>query len=211
MNDSFPPNSQKAKAEQPREKIQPITSAETRGRKSGLGRRFKATFIEGSAKDAFQFAVEDVVVPAIRDTLHDALRDGLERLIYGQSRTQTRSSSNVPWASAPSNMGRVDYRSMAQPATKQQGRQMSRQARARHDFRDLIIPNPQDANEVLDRMFDLISRTGTVYVADLYELTGIEPSHVDMKWGWRNLRGARAVRTRTGGYLLDLPDPEPVG
>lgn len=205
----FPPNSQKARAEQPRDKIKPITSAETRGRKNGLGRKFKATFIEGSARDAFSFAIEDVIVPAIRDGLHDALRDGLERLIYGESRNRPRSTSNVPWASAP-NLGRVDYRGYGQ-STKAETRAMSRSARARHDFRDLVIPSAPEANEVLDRMFDLLSRHGVTYVAELYELTGIEPSHVDMKWGWTNLRGAKAVRLRNGGYLLDLPEPESVG
>jgi len=49
-----------------------------------------------------------------------------------------------------------------------------------------------------------------VTVADLYELTGIASSHTDNKWGWTELRGARAVRTRDGHFLLDLPDPQPL-
>jgi hypothetical protein len=48
-------------------------------------------------------------------------------------------------------------------------------------------------------------------VADLYELTGLESNHTDMKWGWTQLRGAKAVRLRTGGFLLDLPEPQPLG
>lgn len=86
---------------------------------------------------------------------------------------------------------------------------MSRQARARHDFRDIIIPNRQEAEDVIDTMFDVLSRYGRVEVALLYELTGIQTSHVDHKWGWTEMRGARAVRhPRSGGYLLNLPDPE---
>jgi hypothetical protein len=60
-------------------------------------------------------------------------------------------------------------------------------------------------------MYDYMSRFGTVSVAHLYELTGIQSSHTDMKWGWDELRGSRVVPQRNGGgYLLDLPEPEPL-
>ncbi len=71
-------------------------------------------------------------------------------------------------------------------------RMLSRASRARHDFSDLIIPSRQEAEEVIDQLFEVMSRHGSVSVADLYELTDIQSSHTDMKWGWTNLRGAKA-------------------
>jgi hypothetical protein len=106
----------------------------------------------------------------------------------------------------------VAYNRYAQPSTTSASspRTLSRRSRARHDFDELIIPSRQEAEEVIDRMFDLLSRYGEVSVADLYELTGIQSSHTDMKWGWRELRGTKAIRLRQGGFLLDLPEPEPL-
>lgn len=204
----FPANSQKAKAtEAPREKLQPVTSAETVRRKRGLGRQFKEAFIRGSSRDAFGYMLEEVVVPAIRDTFAEALQGGIERLIYGE-KTGTRSRSSSIMSSS---MGHVAYNAMSSPSkSPAQQRALSRQARARHALDELVIPTRQEAEEVLDRMFDLLSRDGEVRVAHLYELTGVRAEHTDWKWGWTALRGAKAVRLRQGGFLLDLPEPEPM-
>lgn len=208
----FPPNSRKAKAtDAPREKLKPVTSAETRERKSGLGRKFKETFFAGNSKDVARYMVEDVVVPSIRDMFRDALQGGIDNLFYGDRSSGRRRPPNSPLTSHPP--ARVDYRSVSSPtrASQPQQRMLSRQARARHDFQDLVIPSRQEAEDVLSRLFDVLSQYGDVSVAHLYELTGVRPEHTDEKWGWTNLRGAKAVRLRQGGFLLDLPEPEALG
>src|SRR3954454_10116741 len=88
---------------------------------------------------------------------------------------------------------------------------MSRRARARHDFDEIVLESRGEAEEVIDRMYDLLSRYDSVSVADMYELTGIQSAHTDQKWGWTDLRGSTVTRTRAGGYLLDLPEPQPLG
>lgn len=212
---NFPPNSQKAREAQqpPREKVSRVTSAETVRRKRGLGRRFKETFIAGTPRDAGASMVEDVVIPAIRETIHEALRTGLDHLILGGTRKPRASSSSLPWATTQPNKGRVDYQGYGGTTTRasqQATRSVSRQSRARHEFHDLVIPSRMEAQSVIDQMFDIVSQHGEINIAELYEMTGIESSHVDLKWGWTDLSGARAVRLRTGGYLLDLPDPQPL-
>jgi hypothetical protein len=79
---------------------------------------------------------------------------------------------------------------------------------ARQSFDEIIIPSRQEAEEVLDRMFDLVSKYDSATVADLYELTGLNSSHTDHKWGWTDLRDASVGRVRGGGYLLNLPEPQ---
>lgn len=203
----FPPNSNRIRETEPREQIKAVTSAEPVRRKRGLGRQFKETFFSGSGRDAFSYMIEEVVVPAIRDMFHDAMQSGIDRLIYGESRRPHRTGPSM----GTPNVGHVAYNRMSTSSTSAQPRSISRRSRARHDFDELIIPSHAEANEVLDQMFEILSRWGHVTVANLYDLTGIESTHVDMKWGWTNLRGARAVRTRSGGYLLDLPRPEELG
>lgn len=213
--EQFPSNSQKAKATEipsaPREKVEPVTTAKTGGRKMGLGRKFKQTFFNGTAREAGEFMVTDVVVPAIRDTIHDALQSGLERLIYGERSSTIRPRGRSSIMTAP---GHVDYSriSGSQPSQAQTPQRMlSRRARAHHALDELVIPTHDEAREVLDRMYDILNRNGHVSVADLYALTDVRIEHTDNKFGWTSLKGAKSVRLRQGGFLLDLPEPESLG
>ncbi len=210
--EDFPANSARSKArtdgpvQEERPAVEQITSAETR-RRRGLGRKFKETFIGGSGRMAFEYMVAEVVVPAIRDTIFEAMQGGLDRLIYGDRRPQRGGMPTY------SNVGRVDYTRMSQTAAPkpQPTRMLSHQSRARMNFNEIIIPTRMEAEEVLERMYDVLSRYGSVQVGTLYELTGIESTHTDYKWGWTDLRGARTRAIRNRGYALDLPDPEPLG
>lgn len=207
----FPTNSQKAKAaSEPREKVKQVTSAETVRRKRGLGHKFKGAFIGGDVRSAVDHVVFQVLIPSARDTLFEAFEDGLRVMIFGENARGSRRSSG------PGPMGQVsyNYNSVSKPTAASRAnepRMLSRQARARHNFDDLVIPSRDEANEVLDQMYEWLSRYGQISVADLYEMTGIVSTHTDMKWGWTDLRGSKAMRLRQGGWLLDLPEPEPLG
>ena len=205
----FPPNSKKAQSEVPQEpkKVERVTSAEVVRRKKSLGSRFKSTFIGGDARTASEYVITQVIVPAVKDLLVEAGQGAIEKLIHGESRSGRRSRSGP--MSGPS--GYVTYNRMAPTAERSENpRRISRSARARHDFDDIILPTRSEAEEVIDRLFDLVSRYNSATVADLYELTGLESTHVDNKWGWTDLRGSGVQRVRSGGFLLDLPDPEPL-
>jgi hypothetical protein len=202
----FPANSTKAKTrssppEDRPEKIEQVTSAEAKQRKRRLGSRFRETFFGGDARTTLEYMTMEVVVPGIRDMMFDAFESGLRRMIYGEGSVKRGMLSSY------SDRGRVDYASIS----KTQGsRSLSQRSRARHDFGEIVIQNRQEAEDVLDRMYEELSRFGYVTVSVLYELTGIRSSHTDQKWGWTSLRGAKVSRMRSGGFLLDLPTPEPL-
>ena len=61
-----------------------------------------------------------------------------------------------------------------------------------------------EAEEVLDRMSEIIDTYGAVSVADLYDLVDVSGTYTDNNYGWDNLRNAEAVRVRDG-YILKLP------
>lgn len=207
----FPANSQKARArpeeqrEQPK-RIERVTSGEAVRRKKGLGRQFKDTFIGGSARMAFEYVTMEVIVPSVKDLLAEAVHSGVDKWIHGESRPRRRATPPTY-----SNVGHVNYNSpRMQDAKPPSPRPLSRQSRTRQEFDEIVIQSRQDAEEVIDRLFDILSHDGLVTVADLYDLTGIQSSHTDHKWGWTNMRGAKATRIRSGGFLLDLPQPEPL-
>lgn len=84
---------------------------------------------------------------------------------------------------------------------------LSNRSRMRHDFGDILIDSRREADEVIEMLYEILSRNESVSIADLYALTNIAPTHVDHKWGWTSLQGAKAARQRDGRFLLDLPEP----
>lgn len=203
----FPPNSAKAKVPDEPKNVARVTSAEPDRRKKRLGRQFKDTFIGGNARGALHYMLAEVVVPAIQDTLIEAFQSGVERLIRGESARPRRGTPPSGYGSVP----HVSYNSISRgpmSTGKSAQRTISRQSRARQEFDEIVIASRQEAEEVIDSMFDILTRYGSVSVADLYTLVGFRAEHTDHKWGWTQLRGANAVRQRKGGFLLDLPDPE---
>lgn len=205
----FPSNSHRGteRSEEPKQ-IERVTSGEIVRRKKGLGKQFKETFISGSAREAFEYMLTDVIVPSARDLLFEAFQSGLDRLIYGDSRPRRHAPTSY------STPGHVNYAGMGPgtraPAAPKQSI-LSPRARARHSFDEIIIPSRIEADEVLDRMYDILSRYGRVTVADFYALVGVKAEHTDVKWGWSALTGARIVTLRGSGHLLDLPEPESFG
>lgn len=213
MSTEFPSNSQhKAKQVEKKQeeerKVEKVVQSEVVRRKKPLGKRMADTFIGGDAKSVWAFVAVDVLVPAAKDMLADAVSQGIERMIYGEAQSTSRRTGRKP------NEPYINYsRFSKSPSRRGTGdrprNEMSHRARASHNFDEIILATRVEADEVLDRLYDLISKYETATVADLYDLVGISGSYTDDKWGWFDLRGGGVTRVRNG-YLLDLPKPEPL-
>lgn len=211
--DEFPPNSRRVQGnDKPPKRVERVTSAEAVRRKKSLSKQFKATFLAGDPRTAMNYVVFHVLIPAAKDALAEAGASGIEKLIFGEHRHGRRGGGGP--SAGPT--GYVNYRGMSsgrpddRPPMPTRAGGISRRARARHDFDEIVLESRPEAEEVIDRLFDLISRYEVATLSDLYELTGLESSHTDNKWGWTEMRGASVSRVRSGGYLLNLPDPEPL-
>src|SRR4051812_34208579 len=155
--EDFPSNSQRHRGPSEPKNIERVTSAEAVRRKRGLGRQFKDTFIGGDARGSAEYVVVDILIPAVRDMFAEAATAGIERLIYGEGSRRRRGGP----PSGYNNVGHVDYRGMGMrtaPTQAPKPRMLSRSSRARGVFDELIIPSRREAEEVIDRMFDILSR-----------------------------------------------------
>ncbi len=207
MNE-FPSNSHKSKEpEAPREpKVQKVVEGTVERRKTPLGRRLAETFMGGDAKSVSRYVVLDVLLPAAKDMVADAVSQGIERMLFGEVRSVGRRTGTRPSGSN----GYVSYNRFSGPSgRREEPRQMTDRARARFEFDDIILPTRVEAEEVINQLFLLIQKYDAVTVADLYDSVGITPKYTDEKWGWTDLRGLGATRVRNG-YLLDLTRPEPL-
>ena len=220
--EDFPSNSHTSKRpviekQQPEpKKIVPIAGeGDVVRRKKPLGKRFAETFVGGDAKSVFDYVVLDVLVPAAKDAAADAVTQGFERMIFGEARSTSRRGGGLrPGGStssgftnygkkyAPGSIGALGQREDPRPT-------LSRRARSQHDFDEIILESRVRADAVLDQLFELVSKYESASVADLYEIVGISGNFADTKYGWTELRGSTVTRIR-GGYLLDLPRPEPL-
>jgi hypothetical protein len=192
--------------------VERVVQSDVVRRKKPLGKRLAETFVGGDAKGVWGFVTLDVLVPAAKDMFADAVSQGVERMIYGEARSTGRRSGRHPGDP------RVSYNRYSSPSTTtragntQRGgpqQELSRRARSSHDFDEVILPTRVEADEVIERLFDLVSQYEVATVGDLYDLLGVTGSYTDAKWGWFDLRGAGVTRVRHG-YLLDLPKPEPL-
>lgn len=202
-NPDFPSNSREPKPSVP-EKTEPkrvlkVVTGEVTRKKKTLGSRFAEMFFGEDAKNFVRSIMNEIMIPAARDSASQ----GIDRLIFGESRGGPRRSS--------SSRGHYPYNerfsSESTRSRRDEPRTMSRRARASHDFDEVVLASRGDANEVIAEMFEMLAKYGTVSVTDLYELVGITGSYTDEKWGWNSLRGAD-VRRVSSGFLLMLPKPE---
>lgn len=202
----YPSNSQyKRVAQAPEPKnVEKVIVGTVEVRKPGIGKRLREIFIGGDAQSVWGYIAYDILIPAVKDTMVDAVSMGVERMFFGEVRGTTRGR----FSSGP--LGSTNYSSFSKPGGSRYSkddRQISRRARASHDFNEIALETRAEASLVLERMDDLIERYGQALVSDLYDLVGITGDFTDEKYGWDDLRGARIVR-RNYGYVLDLPRPE---
>lgn len=207
--DEFPSNSRERQRRQNPEppaqkKVERVVQGEVVRRKKPLGRRIAEVFVGGDAKSVWGYIAFDVLIPAAKDTFADAFSQGIERMLFGEARSYSRRTGRRPGGG-----GYVSYDRMSSRDRRDESRHVSRRARASHDFDEIILPTRVEAEEVIDRLFDLTAKYETATVSDLYDLVGVSGNYTDDKWGWVDLRGAGVTRVRNG-YLLDLPRPEPL-
>jgi hypothetical protein len=216
--DDYPPNSRKSREPkveptlpEPEKRAEKVVEGEVVRRKKPLGRRFTETFFSGSGRGVVSYIVLDVLLPAAKDTIADVVSQGIERMLFGEARSVSRRTGSRPSGSS----GYVSYnRYSSQPPSASRredprSTDISRRARATHDFDEIILATRAEAEEVIGRLFDIVSKYEAATVADLYELLGITSKFTDDRWGWTDIRGAGVTRVRNG-YLLDLPRPEPL-
>lgn len=216
--EEFPSNSQnvvntgKAVRQQKAAPVEkdPVTKVVTDSvihKKPSLGKKFKDVFFGGEFKGAVHYITGDVLLPAFKKLVVDATSMGMERLIYGDTNPRRMRRPDIQ------NPSRVLYNSPVNrdPRTRTMlPDQPPYSPPSRHqDQGELIVISRTDAENVVERLSDIIDKYEVASVADLHALVGLPATYVDNKWGWTNLAFANIKQVREG-YLIDLPPVEPI-
>lgn len=203
-------------------KVKKVVEGKVVIRKKTLGRKLKETFFGGDTRNVGSYLIMDVFVPAAQEMIVNIVTEGVERVIFpdspggsrrrrsGAMRRNSQTDYQSPFSNRPrsvfnSSTGRVDPRE----AERSQRRHRSTPS-ADFDLQELVIPSRHEAEQVLASMDQLIGKYGRCTVNELYDLVGVTGVWTGESYGWESIAGARARRDRSGGYWLDLPDPEEV-
>ena len=206
---NFPSNSKSAapkpKGDPEKKDLKSVVTGEVVQRKKPLGKRIAETFTGEDAHSVGNHILMDVLIPAAKNAISDAVTQGIERMLFGEVR---RGRSTVSRPQAYTSYSRVSSPGRAFQADEAT-RSVSRRARMNHDFKEIIIADRGEAEMVLDSLGNVLDAYDVVTVNDLYSLVGITGSYTDEKYGWNDLRGARVERIRDG-YILNLPPTIPL-
>lgn len=184
-------------------KLERVTTSDVIARKPSLGKRIAQSFSGEDMHSVGGYLLFDVALPALKNTISDMVSQGIERMLFGDSRPTSGRRTYTNY-NRPSSVSRPPWE-----RDREEPRSISRQARANHTFDEIVLPSRGEAEMVLDRLSDQIEKYDVATVSDLYELVGITGSFTDDKWGWTDLRSARVRQVREG-YLLDLPRTGPI-
>ena len=203
---SLEPNSHKYKAEKmnqktERKKAKPIVSRDkiVSTKKSFL-EKFIGDFVNDDVVDIKEWLFMDVIIPGIKDTIYDMI----SLLLYGEAGSRPRRGASRP----SRRQSRYDYRSSYDGSRRNRRERRSDQYSSNDqvDFRNIILRQRNDAEELIEEMRRRIEDTGSVSIAELFDLIDSPSRYTDNNWGWDNVRdiGIRRVAT---GFLIDVREP----
>ncbi|MET0786533.1 MAG: hypothetical protein ABWY25_07505 [Paenisporosarcina sp.] len=202
-------NTNKDKEPKPDKQIEKVVTGEVIQKPKSIGHKFKTIFFGGTLKNSVNYVTGDIVLPAIRDLVVDAIANGAKRMVYGESMYRRRVSEYRPRVSYNNPVYRGSPLAPRDPREIPRGNlpDQSRYRQERREANDLIIPSREEAELVLERLIDIIDKYDAASLADLYDLMGLPTSPIDNKWGWTSL-GKVEVRQVREGYVIDLPELE---
>jgi hypothetical protein len=223
--DEYPDNSysaQEKKAEEegkttkpekkpPAEKI--ITGKVVR-RKKSLFKRFAETFIGGDVESVGEYVVRDVLVPAAKDAIRDAVSQGIEKVLFGEERRSRRTEPRSRYSTG----GYRNYNNYSSRSTpRERDRDESRKPASRRSrmriLDEIEFESRADAEAVLNEMTEAVDYYGSVTVLDFLTMAGEEHDFTMERYGWedvRELKHVRIERVGTQRYVIRLPDPVPL-
>ena len=163
-------------------------------------RQIAEIFVGGDLKETAEHVRDDVAIPALKNFLYDSLSEGLQRLLWGETRNDRRRNST-----------HRDYVGYSRRARESRPTQQTttRYSRVAQGVDDVVLATRTEAESVLSRMYDLIENYNMVTVAEFYSLVGISAEFTDENWGWRDLRSANIQHIRDG-FRINLPKPEEI-
>lgn len=207
MSEKYASNSIKSREQKTTEQ-KPKTKEVTKVVKGGVKVKKKSemkkianSIISEECKSIKEYAIYEVIVPVVKETISQLVKGSIDMLFFGEVRsTSSRSRSG-------NNASRVSYRDYYDDR-----RDRDRDSRRRdpvYSYDDITFEYKEDAEEVLNRMDEIVDQYGAVSVSDLFELAGRTGNgYTDNNYGWTSIRSATVERLGHNEYIIRLTRPK---
>lgn len=194
-------NSFASKNEESTEKARPVAkkvvSTASIRKKSEL-RKMVDAFIPNDLNAVKQDIITNIIVPTVRKSLYNILKNTIDILINGEITDKDRGSSTRT---------RVSYSGYYNSSRNNESRSENTGSRNNgYDYGDIFVGSIAEANDVLDEMGAMIEQYGRASVHNLYECIGQRGNYNDHDFGWTNISRAKVVPDREG-YRIVMPTP----
>ena len=171
---------ERAKAELPEKKVEKIVSGSVKTKKKSGINKLAGIFVPEDVDNVKSYIFEDIVVPAVKDIILDAVKAVLGVKGSGGRRSTASKVSYRKYYEDPAQNGRRNYNAQSSIGGC--------------DFDDIYFN----------------TRTEAENVADYFDLVGIDGPWTGNNYGWTdNIRNARVVNTRDG-YTIKFPRANPI-
>lgn len=177
---------EKIKTEQPEKRVEKVVSGSVKTKKRNGLRKLTNVFIPEDVDNVKSYIFEDIVVPAVKDIILDAVK-----AVLGTNGKNGRKST----------ASKVSYRKYYDPAEQPRKRNSSSIC----DYDDIFFDTRSEAENVLGAMDEILAAYKIVRVADYFDLAGIDGPWTGNDYGWTDLRMAKIIYTRDG-YTIKLPN-----
>ena len=180
-----------------------VTKAPTVKKKSEA-KRFLGIFVSQDVDSVKRSVLHDVIVPATKSVIAEAVTSAVEMLLYGE----VRHSGSGRRAGGGS---RVSYDGCFRPQPDRTSVDRSyERARNALDYEDIEFETRGDAEAVLAAMDEAISSYGFITVGGFFDLCQItDTSYNSNRYGWTDLRSAYVKRVRNKAIIV-LPKAYPI-
>lgn len=208
--EQFPSNSQNPKSEEPEDNTpKKIIRQVATGKRIERKKSFLDTFLNGTLKVVGVYVFTEILIPAFKNTLSDMVNNSTDMILFGEPKNRRRDRDRSARGSYVSYTGYYDRdrdRDRDRSSFDRERRDRT-YGRSRFDSDDILLPTREEAEEVIQSMFDIYDQYNAVTVSEFLELVGLPDEYTDRNYGWTNLRDVQARRVRDG-YIIDLPVPK---
>lgn len=181
--------------QEPPKKEEPKPVAKGKLKKPSIKERLTDSFLAANGEDIKERVIFDWVIPGVKNILEDIVH----MLLFGD-----KPDPRIIRSRGESKIGGIPYNKYYNDDRRRKDEYIPR-SRSRDP--EVIFTTRSEAEDVLTRLFDIVSTYGRATVKDLYSMSDMPTDFAMSNWGWRNLTGSSVIEVR-GGYLLKLPKTE---
>ena len=205
--EEFPSNSQGQQKEEPQEESKKLTRQVATAKRIVRKKTFLDSLLNGTLKVVGSYILFDIIIPATKNMISDMINNGSDMILFGEPKSRRRDRDRVsPRVSYTEYYGRDRDRDRGRLDDRER-RDSRIYGRSRFDSDDILLPSREEAEEVIQSMFEVYDQYNAVTVAEFLELVGLPDEYTDQNYGWTNLRDIQTRRVRDG-YIIDLPVPK---